>query len=75
MTEDIKRPFKLEGMFRVDDTPVHKAIREAFVNTLVNADYYGIQGIVIQKYPDKFVFENPGSFRIPLLCSLEAQVF
>ena len=62
-------------MFRVDDTPVHKAIREAFVNTLVNADYYGIQGIVTQKYPDKFVFENSGSFRIPLLCSLEAQVF
>ena len=66
LTEDIKRPFKLEGMFRVDDTPVHKAIREAFVNTLVNADYYGRQGVVIQKYPDKFVFENPGSFRIPL---------
>ena len=66
LTEDIKRPFKLEGMFRVDDTPVHKAIREALVNTLVNADYYGRQGIVIQKYPDKFVFENPGSFRIPL---------
>ena len=66
LTEDIKRPFKLEGIFRVDDTPVHKAIREAFVNTLVNADYYGRQGIVIQKYDDKFVFENPGSFRIPL---------
>ena len=66
LTEDIKRPFKLEGMFRVDDTPIHKAIREAFVNTLVNADYYGRQGIVIKKYPDKFVFENPGSFRIPL---------
>lgn len=66
LTEDIKRLFKFEGMFRVDDTPVHKAIREAFVNTLVNADYYGRQGIVIQKHPDKFVFENPGSFRIPL---------
>lgn len=36
------------------------------MNTLVNADYYGRQGIVIQKYPEKFVFENPGSFRIPL---------
>jgi len=66
LTSDIKRPFKLDGIFRVDDTPVHKAIREALVNTLVNADYYGRQGIVIQKYPKKFVFENPGSFRIPL---------
>ena len=60
LTSNIKRPFKL------DDTPVHKAVREALVNTLVNADYYGRQGIVIQKYPEKFVFENPGSFRIPL---------
>ena len=66
LTADIKRPFKLEGIFRVDDTPVHKAVREALVNTLVNADYYGRQGLVVQKYPDKFVFANPGSFRIPL---------
>ena len=66
LTSDIKRPFKLDGIFRVDDTPVHKAIREALVNTLVNADYYGRQGSVIQKYPEKFVFENPGSFRIPI---------
>ena len=66
LTADIKRPFKLEGFFRVDDTPVHKAVREALVNTLVNADYYGRQGLVVQKYPDKFVFANPGSFRIPL---------
>lgn len=66
LTSDIKRPFKLEGIFRVDDTAVHKAIREALVNTLVNADYYGRQGVVIQKYPDKFVFSNPGNFRIPL---------
>ena len=66
LASDIKRPFKLDGIFRVDDTPVHKAVREALVNTLVNADYYGRQGIVIQKYPEKFVFENPGSFRIPL---------
>ena len=66
LTADIKRPFKLEGIFRVDDTPVHKAVREALVNTLVNADYYGRQGLVVQKYLDKFVFANPGSFRIPL---------
>ena len=63
---DIKRPFRLDGMFRVDDTLVHKAIREALVNTLVNADYYGRQGLVIQKYPDRFVFANPGNFRISL---------
>ena len=66
LTEDVKRPFKLEGIFRVDDTPVHKAIREALLNTLANADYYGRRGLVIRRYVDKFVFENPGGFRISL---------
>ena len=66
LTADIKRPFKLEGFFRVDDTAVHKAVREALVNTLVNADYYVRQGLVVQKYHDKLVFANPGSFRISL---------
>ena len=64
LSEDIKRPFKLEGIFRVDDTPVHKAIREILLNTLANADYYGRAGVVIKKYKEYFVFENPGMFRI-----------
>lgn len=28
LTQDLKRPFKLEGMERIDDTPIHKAVRE-----------------------------------------------
>ena len=32
LTEDLKKPFKLEGIQRIDETPVHKAVREAFVN-------------------------------------------
>ena len=35
IAKDIKKPFKLEGITRVDDTPVHKAVREALVNCLV----------------------------------------
>ena len=66
LTEDVKKPFSLEGITRVDDTPVHKAIREILVNTLVNADYYGRGGVVIKKYKDRFSFENPGNFRISL---------
>jgi len=66
LTEDIKKPFSLEGITRVDDTPVHKAIREILVNTLVNADYYGRCGVVIKKYKNYFSFENPGTFRISL---------
>lgn len=66
LTEDIKRPFVLDGITRVDDTPVHKAIREILLNTLANADYYGRCGVVIKKYKDRFTFENPGTFRISI---------
>ncbi len=30
LTEDLKKPFKLEGIQRIDETPVHKAVREAW---------------------------------------------
>lgn len=49
ISQDIKTPFKLDGITRVDDTPVHKAVREALVNCLVNADFYLPRGIVIKK--------------------------
>ena len=61
--KDIKKPFKLEGITRVDDTPVHKAVREALVNCLVNTDYFLPCGVVIKKEDDKLVIENPGSIR------------
>lgn len=63
LIKDIKVPFKLSGVERVDDTPVHKALREALANCLINADYYGLRGVVIQKYPDKIVLANPGYIR------------
>ena len=44
---DLKRPFKLVDMVRMDETPVHDAVREALVNCLVNADYYVSRGVVI----------------------------
>ncbi len=64
ITQDIKVPFKLEGGDRIDDTPVHSALREALANCLINADYYGRQGIVIIKKKDKITLSNPGGFRI-----------
>ena len=54
----------MQGGFRVDDTPVHKAIREALANCLVNADYYGRGGVVIVKKRGEITLTNPGSFRI-----------
>lgn len=60
-------PFQLEGGMRRDDTPAHEALREAFVNSLIHADYTAPGGVVLERYPDRFVFENPGT----LLVSLE----
>ena len=31
MTEDLPKPFKLEGLQRIDETQVHKAVREALI--------------------------------------------
>jgi len=63
---DLKVPFKLAGPSRVDDTPVHEALREALTNTLVHADYSGTVPILITKRPDMFSFRNPGTMRVPV---------
>lgn len=61
--KDIKVPFKTSGGDRIDDTPVHEALREALANCLINTDYYGVRGVVIKKEPDKLILENPGYIR------------
>lgn len=43
---------------------MHKALREALANCLINADYYGRQGLVIIKKKDIITLSNPGGFRI-----------
>ena len=53
----------MQGIQRVDDTPVHKAVREALVNCLSNADFFCVRGVVIQKMPDRLILENPGYIR------------
>ena len=67
IVQDLKVPFRLEGLYRIDDTPQHKAVREA----LVNADYYGRGGVVVRKHRDRLVFENPGTIRIGKALMLE----
>ena len=64
LQQDIKVPFKMSGITRVDDTPVHKALREALANCLVNADYYGRRGVVIIKRQKLITIANPGTMRI-----------
>ena len=66
LSQSVKVPFKLEGGLRIDDTPVHKALREVLANCLINADYYGSRGLVIIRKPDAITVANPGGFRIDI---------
>lgn len=62
--KEVKVPFKLAGGTRVDDTPVHKALREALANCLINADFYGTGGVVVKLEGHKLTLENPGCIRV-----------
>lgn len=64
ISRNIKKPFKLDGIIRIDDTQVHKAIREALVNCLVNSDYFLPCGVVIKNKENELIIENPGSIRV-----------
>ena len=62
----MKIPFKIadDGITRIDDTPVHKALREVLANALIHADYHGRRGIVVEKHFRTITFSNPGTMRI-----------
>lgn len=67
LTEDLKKTFKLEGIQRIDETPVHKAVREAFVNLIIHADYLMDAGVLkVIKKSNGFEFSNPGILKLPL---------
>lgn len=66
LVSDLKRPFKLEGMVRVDDTAVHRAVREATVNMIIHADYHSTGILKVVKYDDGFLFSNPGNLKLPV---------
>ena len=57
----LKKPFRLDGIYRIDDTPVHVAVREALVNCLSNADYFLSVPVKVELFPDRLVFSNPGT--------------
>lgn len=66
LVSGLRRPFRLEGMVRVDDTPVHKAIREAVVNMIIHSDYMVTGVLKIVKTDKGFIFSNPGGLRLPV---------
>ena len=50
----------LEDGQRQDHTLAHVALREAFANLCVHADYNEEASLKVDKYPNKIVFSNPG---------------
>lgn len=66
MSSDLKRPFVLEGMTRVDDTPIHKAVREAVTNLIIHSDYL-MNGILkVEKEDNCLRLSNPGNLKLPV---------
>lgn len=65
-------PFQIEqdGM-RAGDTRIHRALREALLNTLIHADYQATRGVVIEVNPKNFYFENAGGLRLPKDSAIE----
>lgn len=66
LTADLKVPFALVDGVRIDDTPVHQAVREALVNCLIHADYSDRASVLVVKSPAGFSFRNPGLMRLPV---------
>lgn len=67
LTEDLPKPFKLEGIQRIDETPIHKAVREGFVNLIIHADYLMDAGVLkVIKRNKSFEFTNPGILKLPI---------
>lgn len=63
---DLKVPFMFKGNHLDEDTPLHKTVREATINMLANADFYGRRGVVVRKSAEGFSFANPGCMRVSL---------
>ncbi|WP_165057062.1 RNA-binding domain-containing protein [Adlercreutzia sp. ZJ176] len=66
MKAALKTPFQIEGIDRIDDTPAHRALREAIANCLTNANWYERRGVVCVWREDGLEVANPGDFRMPI---------
>ncbi len=64
LSSTLPKPFQIKDGQRKDEDVLHEALREALTNALVHADYSAPGGVVIKKYPDYFVFSNPGNMLI-----------
>lgn len=73
LTEDLKKPFKLEGIQRIDETSVHKAVREAFVNLIIHADYLMDAGVLKVIKKSNGFGDNAGSGFPSILATWEEE--
>jgi ATP-dependent DNA helicase RecG len=60
----LPKPFILKDNIRRDETPASIAIREAFINALIHADYSVNASTIIEHHNNGFVFSNPGTMLI-----------
>ncbi|HET4932052.1 TPA: ATP-binding protein, partial [Streptococcus pneumoniae] len=54
------------SMNRIGISKLRIAIREAFINSLIHSDYKSEKGIMIIRYPDRYIFTNGGTLRIDI---------
>ncbi len=64
LTQDLHRPFHLEGIQRIDVSPVETAIREAVVNMIIHSDYKTEGILKIIRNNNVFIFSNPGILKL-----------
>src|SRR5690606_1588447 len=57
----VPKKFQLRNRQRQDETTAHTGLREAFVNTLIHADYTSSGGIKVQQRKDRLSITNPGT--------------
>lgn len=65
LTAGLPRPFRMEGVLREDDTPQHKACREAVINMVIHADFQGEGTLKVIRRADRIELTNPGILKIP----------
>lgn len=53
-------------MQRIDETAADESLREAICNTLIHCNWAMMSGVVIERYPDRHVFMNPGTMLVPV---------
>ena len=66
LSAGLPRPFQLRNGQRQDETPAHVALREAFINFLVHADYSAPGSLVGIRRASGFRFTNPGTLLVPM---------